>query len=75
MSLKVHVLHPHLDEFKDNMGDYSVEQGEGFHQDVRSLEERYKGHYNKSMMGDYIWNLLLESKLTYHRQSRKNISF
>ena len=25
MSLKVHVLHAHLDEFKDNMGDYSEE--------------------------------------------------
>jgi len=28
MSLKVHVLHAHLDEFKDNLGDYSEEQGE-----------------------------------------------
>ena len=75
MSLKVHVLHAHLDEFKDNMGDYSEKQGERFHQDVRSFEERYKGQYNESMMGDYIWNFLRESKLTYHRQSRKNISF
>ena len=75
MSRKVHVLHAHLDEFKDNMGDYSEEQGERFHEDVRSFEEQYKGQYNESMMGDYIWNLLRESKLTYHRQSRKNISF
>ena len=51
MSLKVHVLHAHLDEFKDNMGDYSEEQGERFHQDVRSFEEHYKGQYNKSMNG------------------------
>ena len=54
MSLKVHVLHAHLDESKDNMGDYSEEQGERFHQDVRSFEERYKEQYNESMMGDYI---------------------
>ena len=47
MSLKVHVVHAHLDEFKDNMGDYSEEQGERFHQDVRSFEERYKRQYNK----------------------------
>ncbi len=69
MSLKLHIPHAHLDEFKDNMGDYSEEQGERFHQDVRSFEERYKGEYNESMMGDYIWNLLCESELIYHCQS------
>ena len=75
MSLKLHVLHAHLDEFKENMGDYSEEQGERFHQDVRSFEERYKGQYNESMMGDYIWNLLRESELKYNRQSRRPTSF
>ena len=75
MSLKLHVLHSHINEFKDNMGDYSEEQGEKFHQDVKSFEGRYKGQYNKSMMGDYIWNLVRESELTYNRQSRKKTSF
>ena len=75
MSLKLHVLHSHIDEFKDNMGDYSEEQGERFQQDVKSFEERYKGQYNESMMGDYIWNLVRESELTYNRQSRKKTSF
>ena len=68
------ILHAHL-EFKDNMGDYSEEQGERFYQDVRSFEERYKGQYNGSMMRDYIWKLLRESELTCCRQSQKNISF
>ena len=27
MLLKLHALHSHIDEFKDNMGDYSEEQG------------------------------------------------
>ena len=75
MSLKLHVLHSHIDEFKDNMGDYSEEQGERFHQDVKSFEERYKGQYNENMMGDYIWNLARESELTYNQQSRKKTSF
>ena len=43
MSLKLHVLHSHIDEFKDNMGDYSEKQDEKFHQDVKLFEERYKG--------------------------------
>lgn len=75
MSLKLHVLHAHLDEFKENMGDYSEEQGERFHQDISSFEERYKGQYSESMMGDYIWNLMRESELKYHRQSRRQTSF
>ena len=29
MSIKVHYLHSHLDNFPDNCGDYSDEQGEG----------------------------------------------
>ena len=32
MSLKVHILDAYLDKFK-NMGAYSEEQGERFHQD------------------------------------------
>ena len=54
MSLKLHVLHSYVDEFKDNLGDYSEEQGERFHQDVKSFEERCKGQHNENMMGDYI---------------------
>ena len=75
MSLKLHVLHSHIDEFKDNMGDCSKEQGERFHQDVKLFEERYKDQYNERIMKDYIWNLVRESKLTYNRQSRKKTSF
>ena len=75
MSLKLYILHSHIDEFKDNLGDYSEEHGERFHQDMKSFEERYKGQYNQNKRGDYIWNLLRESDLKYNRQSRKKISF
>ena len=75
MSLKLHVLHSHIDEFKENMSHYSEEQGERFRQDIKSFEERYKGQYNERMMGDYIWNLVRKSELTYNRQSRKKTSF
>ncbi|GBP45249.1 hypothetical protein EVAR_28997_1 [Eumeta japonica] len=52
MSLKVHMLHAHLDKFKDNLGAYSEEQGERFHQDVMNFEKRYQGQYNENMMVD-----------------------
>lgn len=36
MSLKLHFLHNHLDEFVDNLGDYSDQHGERFHQDIKT---------------------------------------
>ena len=75
MSLKVHILDSHLDKFKENMGAYSEEQGERFHQDILDFERRYQGQYNENMMGDYIWGLLRESDLQYTRKSRKPTHF
>ncbi|CAF4947727.1 unnamed protein product [Pieris macdunnoughi] len=70
MSLKVHMLHAHLDKFKNNMGAYSEDQGERFHQDIMNFEQRYQGQYNENMMGDYIWGLLRESSYEHKRKSK-----
>jgi hypothetical protein len=75
MSLKVHILDAHLDKFKNNMGAFSEEQGERFHQDIMTFERRYQGQYNENMMGDYVWILLRESDFSYKRQSRKRAHF
>ncbi|GBP39303.1 hypothetical protein EVAR_20531_1 [Eumeta japonica] len=40
MSIKLHYLRNHLDKFPDNLGNYSEEQGERFHQDLKVMEER-----------------------------------
>lgn len=55
MSVKVHYLHSHLDQFPENLGSYSEEQGERFHQDLKTMEERYKGRWDQhnNMMADY----------------------
>lgn len=42
MSLKVYMLHTHLDKFKSNIGGYSEKQGERFHQDISDLKRRSK---------------------------------
>ena len=39
MNLKLHFLDLHLDRFPDNVGDYSEEQGERFHQDIKVMEQ------------------------------------
>jgi hypothetical protein len=72
MSIKVHFLHSHLSRFPENLGQYSEEQGERFHQDMSTMEERYQGRWDKHMMADYCWSLLRESaNATYKRKSNK----
>ena len=43
MSIKVHLLFNHLEDFPENLGAVSDEQGERFHQDIRVMEVRYQG--------------------------------
>ncbi|GBP34224.1 hypothetical protein EVAR_30778_1 [Eumeta japonica] len=41
MSIKVHYLRSHLDQFSMNVGSYSEERKERLHQDLKTIEERY----------------------------------
>ena len=43
MSVKIHFLNSHLDKFPENLGSVSDEQGEHFHQDLKMMEDRYRG--------------------------------
>lgn len=60
MSLKMHLLHSHLDCFPDNCGDYSDEHGERFHQTMKTMEKRYQGRWDPAMMADFCWFLIQE---------------
>jgi hypothetical protein len=42
VSVKVHYLHSHLDRFPENLGDLSEQQGERFHQHIKTMEARYQ---------------------------------
>ena len=42
-SVKVYFLHSHLDYFPKNLGAMSEEQGERFHQDIKTMKRRYQG--------------------------------
>ena len=46
MSIKVHYLASHLDHFTANLGDFSDEQDERFHQDIKDFEVRYQGRWD-----------------------------
>lgn len=53
---KTHMLHSHLDKFKHNIGAYSEEQGERFHQEIMESERHYQRQYTESMMGTNFWS-------------------
>ena len=53
MSTKVNFLHSHLDFFPSTLGAVSEEQGERFHQNIKTVERRYQGQWDCSMMADY----------------------
>jgi hypothetical protein len=57
MSVKLHFLNSHLDKFPKNLGAVSDEQGERFHQDLMTMEERYQGRWDINMMADYCWSI------------------
>ena len=57
MSIKVHFLNSHLEQFPDNLGAVSDEQAERFHQDIKVMEERYQKRWDIHMMADYCWSI------------------
>ena len=75
MSAKVHYLHSHLDFFPANLGHMSEEQGERFHQYIKTMETRNQGRWNCSMIADYCWSLkrdcLVHNELGCKARKRK----
>ena len=73
MSLKMHFLNKHLENFPTNIGDVSDEQGERFHQDIKIMKERYQDRWDTHMMADYCWTLKrdLSSTTKHARKSYK----
>lgn len=68
MSLKIHFLHSHINFFPENLGAVSDEQGERFHQDIATIETRYKGRWEPAMLGDYCWFLKKEDATPHKRK-------
>lgn len=77
MSLKIHFLHSHLDYFSElPLGEVSDEQGERFHQDIATFEQRYAEKISARMMGDYCWSLIRETNIIeYNRRSQNTKHF
>jgi hypothetical protein len=68
MSLKIHLLHSHLDFFLDNCDIVSDEHGEHFHQEIATMEKRYQGKCSTSMLADYCWTLTRNAREQPHKR-------
>ena len=75
MIIKVHFLHSHLHYFPENLGTLSEEQGERFHQDIKTMKKRNQGRRNTNMMTDYCWSLKGDVLDTNHARKSKKRSF
>lgn len=76
MSLKVHMLHRHLDFFAPKLGDVTDESGERFHQDIAFFEKRFNESYDVNMLGDYLWTLVRETDPnSYRRKGTTSLYF
>ena len=74
MSIKIHFLKSHLDQFPENMGDVSDEHGERFHLEIKTMESRYQGHWDRHMMADYCWSIKRDLPLMKHKKlSKKHV--
>jgi hypothetical protein len=52
----------YIEYFPGNLGRFSEEQGERFHQDIKEMEKRYQGRWNEHMMADCCWMLNRDCK-------------
>ena len=73
MSLKLHFLFSNFNFFKDNLSDFSEEHGERFHQDMKNIEKRYQGRWDRAMMGECIRGLVRETDNNHKRKTRSNV--
>ena len=74
-NVNMHFLDSHLDYFPANLGSYSEEQGERFHQDISEMECRYQGRWNINMMADYCWSIYRHNPEAEHSRKSQRRQF
>lgn len=75
MSIKVHFLHSHLNFFPENLGQFSDEQGEHFHQEIALMERRFEGKNKIKMVSEYCWSLIRDDDGEPLRKKRASKNF
>ncbi|GBP93530.1 hypothetical protein EVAR_66227_1 [Eumeta japonica] len=63
-------IFPNITERKLKEGSMSDEQGERFHQDLRTFEERHQGFWDENMLGDYCWSIIRETDSNNYKRKQ-----
>ena len=61
--------------FQNNLGDFSEENGERFHQDIESIKRKYQGRWDSAMMGDNVGCFIRRDTSVHKRKARSAIYF
>ena len=62
-----------INKFPDNCSDVSDEQGEQYHQNIKTMEEHYQWRWDKRMMADYYWSIKRDfNNVEQDNQAREN---
>jgi hypothetical protein len=73
ISRTVYFLHSHVDLFSESLCEVSDEQGELFHQDIKSMEHRCQGSRNEFVMTDYCCMLYHDAPgIGYHKKKKSS---
>jgi hypothetical protein len=67
LSMKIHLLHSYLDFLPPNLNKLSDEHGEGFHQDISTMEKRFTGRSSQNMLADCCLNLTEEVSIASYK--------
>ena len=70
MTIKMHFSFSYLDQFSENVGNVSDENGERFQEDIQVMEDRYQGHSNINM-ADCCWGFK-KGKLKKKQKKKRN---
>jgi len=62
MSLKIYFLFSHLDYIPENIGAFSEEMSERFHQDFKEKERHYLGKWDGKMMAEMPLLLVIKKE-------------
>ena len=57
LGCKMSITFKATNHFSENLGDLNEEQGKWFHQDLRTIEETYRGHWDTHMLAEDCWSI------------------
>ena len=68
MTLKIHFLADHLDRFEEDCGAFSDEHGERFHQEMSSMESRFRRKDPARLLSEYCWSICRDIDPEFHKR-------